>query len=242
MARRDAETPPATRFRRAAEARVAAQIPPAGSSSGEEAARLLHELQVHEVELELQNEELRRAQDALAAEQRALAESQSRFREIADHVEDFFYIRDLDGRLTYAGAAFDRIWGRPASAFAGKPEAWMETIDPEDRARVAEAWRRLRAGTAINETYRIRRPDESVRWANVFLIAQGDRFFLLNEKGDLIIARLTPQGYEEIDRAHILDPTDPSPGRLVVWSHPAFANKSMYARNDKEIVCVSLAK
>ncbi len=84
-------------------------------------------------------------------------------------------------------------------------------------------------------------PDESVRWANAFLIAQGDRFFLPNEKGDLLIARLTPKGYEEIDRAHILDPTDPSPGRLVVWSHPAFANKSMYARNDKEIVCVSLA-
>jgi outer membrane protein assembly factor BamB len=85
-------------------------------------------------------------------------------------------------------------------------------------------------------------PDESVRWANVFLIAQGDRFFLPNEKGDLVIARMTPKCYEEIDRAHILDPTDPSPGRLVVWSHPAFANKSMYARNDKEIVCVSLAK
>lgn len=84
-------------------------------------------------------------------------------------------------------------------------------------------------------------PDESVRWANVFLIAHGDRFFLPNEKGDLLIARLTSQGYEEIDRAHILAPTDRSPGRLVVWSHPAFANKSMYARNDKEIVCVSLA-
>lgn len=84
-------------------------------------------------------------------------------------------------------------------------------------------------------------PDESVRWANAFLIAQGDRFFLPNEKGDLLIARLTPQGYEEIDRAHILEATDPSPGRRVVWSHPAFANQSMYARNDKEIVCVSLA-
>lgn len=84
-------------------------------------------------------------------------------------------------------------------------------------------------------------PDEKVRWANAFLIAQGDRFFLPNEKGDLLIARLTPKGFEVIDRAHILDPTDPSPGRLVVWSHPAFANKSMYARNDKEIVCVSLA-
>ena len=84
--------------------------------------------------------------------------------------------------------------------------------------------------------------NEEERWANAFLIAQGDRFFLPNEKGDLVMARLTPKGYEEIDRAHILEPTDRSPKRLVVWSHPAFANKSMYARNDKEIVCVSLAK
>jgi outer membrane protein assembly factor BamB len=83
--------------------------------------------------------------------------------------------------------------------------------------------------------------DETERWANAFLIAQGDRFFLPNEKGDLIIARLTPKGYEQIDRAHILEPTSPLSDRKVVWSHPGFANKSMYARNDKEIVCVSLA-
>jgi outer membrane protein assembly factor BamB len=84
--------------------------------------------------------------------------------------------------------------------------------------------------------------DDRVRWANAFLIAQGDRFFLPNEKGDLIIAKLTPKGYEEIDRAHILDSTTPlSRDRKVNWSHPAFANKSMYARNDKEIVCISLA-
>jgi len=80
------------------------------------------------------------------------------------------------------------------------------------------------------------------RWANAFLVPQGDRCFLFNEKGDLIIARLTPKGYEEISRAHILEPTNNmAPGRLVLWSHPAFANKCMYARNDKEIVSVSLA-
>jgi outer membrane protein assembly factor BamB len=79
------------------------------------------------------------------------------------------------------------------------------------------------------------------RWNNAFLVANGDRYFLFTEKGDLIIARLTPTGYEELSRAHILEPTNTMPGRLVVWSHPAFANKSMYARNDKEIVCVSLA-
>jgi outer membrane protein assembly factor BamB len=88
------------------------------------------------------------------------------------------------------------------------------------------------------------RDGQPQRWANAFLVPQGDRFFLFNELGDLIIARLTPSGYDEVSRAHILDPTNgmaPPAGRRVVWSHPAFANKSVYARNDKEIVCVSLA-
>ncbi len=80
-----------------------------------------------------------------------------------------------------------------------------------------------------------------VRWANVFLVKNGDRFFLFNEKGDLIIARLAPDGYHEISRAHLIDPLNNDPQRAVVWSHPAFANRSVYARNDAEIVCASLA-
>ncbi|MFO0844129.1 MAG: PQQ-binding-like beta-propeller repeat protein [Gemmataceae bacterium] len=87
---------------------------------------------------------------------------------------------------------------------------------------------------------------EPERWANAFLIEQGGRFFLFNEKGELIIANLTPKGYEEIGRAKLLEPTGQlaagfSSPRKVVWSHPAFANKCCFARNDKEIVCVSLA-
>lgn len=79
------------------------------------------------------------------------------------------------------------------------------------------------------------------RWANAFLIKNEDKFFLANEKGDLIIAKLSPKGYEELSRAHLIDPTDPMPGRDVVWSHPAFANKKIFMRNDKEIICVDLA-
>ena len=68
----------------------------------------------------------------------------------------------------------------------------------------------------------------------------GTRFFLSNEKGDLIIARLSPKGYEEISRAHLLEPTNTAAGRDVVWSHPAFANRRIFARNDKEIICCDL--
>ena len=82
----------------------------------------------------------------------------------------------------------------------------------------------------------------SMRWGNAFIIPQGNRYFLFNEKGDLIIARMSPAGYEEISRATIMEATNTMPGRRVLWSHPAFANRSMYARNDREIVCVSLAE
>jgi outer membrane protein assembly factor BamB len=80
----------------------------------------------------------------------------------------------------------------------------------------------------------------SDRWNNAFLVAQGDRFFCFTEKGDVVIARLTPKGYEEISRANILKPDNRMPGRPVIWSHPAFANKCIFARNDSEIVCVPL--
>jgi hypothetical protein len=99
-------------------------------------------------------------------------------------------------------------------------------------------WMTLKATGAANK------PAE--RWANAFLTPQGDRCFLFNEKGDLIIAKLKPEGYEEVSRAHVIEPTNnmvggQRNGKLVVWSHPAYANKCVYIRNDQEIICLSLA-
>jgi outer membrane protein assembly factor BamB len=82
---------------------------------------------------------------------------------------------------------------------------------------------------------------EKAMFGAAFLVPQGDRFVVCNDQGDLILASLTPKGYKEIDRAHILEPTQESQGRKVVWSHPAFAGRCMFARNDKELACVSLA-
>lgn len=83
---------------------------------------------------------------------------------------------------------------------------------------------------------------QSARWGNAFIVQHDDRYFLFNEQGDLIIAKMSPQGYNEISRAHLLEPTGPAQRRDVVWTHPAFANRAAYVRNDKEIVSVSLAK
>ena len=72
--------------------------------------------------------------------------------------------------------------------------------------------------------------------------AAAGRTWLFSETGDLILANLTPAGYEEQGRMHLVDPTNECFGRDVVWSHPAFAGRCVFARNDRELVCVSLAE
>ena len=81
------------------------------------------------------------------------------------------------------------------------------------------------------------------RFATIHLVRHGDRTWLFNERGELIIARLSPAGFEELSRAKLLDPTlDQLRQRGgVTWSHPAFAYRHVFARNDKELVCADLS-
>ena len=99
---------------------------------------------------------------------------------------------------------------------------------------------RLATGERLWETF-APTSGKSERWGNCFLTKNGNRSFLFSEKGDLIIVRLAPQGYDEISRMHLIDAVNPDPGRPVVWTYPAFANRRVYARNDQEMVCVDLA-
>lgn len=82
------------------------------------------------------------------------------------------------------------------------------------------------------------------RWANIHMVRNRDRVWMFNERGELIISQLDPKGFHEISRAKLIDPTreqlDQRGG--VCWSHPAFANRCVYARNDKELVCANLSK
>ena len=93
-------------------------------------------------------------------------------------------------------------------------------------------------GKRIWETVK---PTGKDRWWNAFLVKHEDRQFIHNEQGDLIIAKLTPRGYQEISRAKLVEPTRRVRRRMTIWSHPAFALKSVFARNDKELVRVNLA-
>jgi tricorn protease-like protein len=82
----------------------------------------------------------------------------------------------------------------------------------------------------------------SERFGMAHIVTNGDLSFLLNQQGHLIVARLTREGYHEAGRMPLIEPTAGyRPAGPVCWAHPAFANRHVFARNDRELVCVSLA-
>jgi outer membrane protein assembly factor BamB len=85
---------------------------------------------------------------------------------------------------------------------------------------------------------------ERARNVSAWLIRHHSSVFIFNDRGELILARLSPSGYTEISRTKLIEPTSPQGSRrelgAVNWSHPAFANRHIVVRNDKEVVRFSL--
>lgn len=95
--------------------------------------------------------------------------------------------------------------------------------------------------TTGDEVWGTRQPT-SERFGHAHLTPNGSKVWIFNQKGQLILARVTPAGYEECGRTLLVEPTagyraaDP-----VAWAHPAYANRHIFARNDRELICASLA-
>jgi outer membrane protein assembly factor BamB len=86
------------------------------------------------------------------------------------------------------------------------------------------------------------------RWGSMFWVKNGDRYFVNNDLGELLIMQFTPGGPKVIDRTQLIKPDTQcgyGPRRfadaLVNWVHPAYANRHVVIRNDHEILRVSLA-
>lgn len=74
-----------------------------------------------------------------------------------------------------------------------------------------------------------------------FIVKNGDQFLLFNEKGEIVVATMSADGFKEITRAKVIEPTNSAFGRPVVWCAPAYSDGKMYVRNDEECVCIQLA-
>ncbi|MGH7970851.1 MAG: PQQ-binding-like beta-propeller repeat protein [Limisphaerales bacterium] len=78
--------------------------------------------------------------------------------------------------------------------------------------------------------------------ACVHLTPNGSSLFLFTDQGDLVRAQLTPAGYHELGRVHLIQPTSPLFEHKFAWAAPAFANRNIFVRNDHVLCCYPLAE
>jgi two-component system, cell cycle sensor histidine kinase and response regulator CckA len=94
-----------------------------------------------------------------------LRESEDRFRELAANIQEVFWMTDPSRRqFLYISPAYEKLWGRSCSNLYRSPGDWLAAVHPDDRARVAESTATTQTRGECDETYRILRPDGSIRW------------------------------------------------------------------------------
>jgi len=108
----------------------------------------------------------------------SLLESERRFRQVVEQIREVFWMSDpKKNRMLYISPAYEQVWGRSCASLYASSRDWLEAIHPEDRERVLQAALTQQVGGDYRETYRIVRPDGSIRWIE-------DRAFpIRNEEG-----------------------------------------------------------
>jgi PAS domain S-box-containing protein len=92
-------------------------------------------------------------------------ESEERFRQIAESIDEVFWITPPDkNQMIYVSPAYERIWGRSCSDLYANPRNWLAAIHPDDRDRVIHAALAKQSEGTYDEEYRIVRPDGAERW------------------------------------------------------------------------------
>jgi PAS domain S-box-containing protein len=112
-----------------------------------------------------------------------LRESEARFRELAENIDEVFWIWTAtpgNPRLLYVSPAYATIWGRTCESLYGSPQSWKEALHPDDKEKVLMEIAHLDFKKMSDLTYRIVRPDQSIRWIR-------DRIFPVRDRSGEVV-------------------------------------------------------
>ncbi|WP_374797823.1 PAS domain S-box protein [Aerosakkonema funiforme] len=97
--------------------------------------------------------------------EQALRESEEKFRQLTENIHQVFFILSERGEMLYISRAYEQIWQRSCESLYKNPRSWLESVHTDDRPAMANALKhQIEDGTTFEETYRIVRPDGSIRW------------------------------------------------------------------------------
>ena len=139
--------------------------------------------------------------------ERAVEESQDRFRQLAEHIREVFWMTDsAKQQMLYISSGYEEIWGRSCESLYASPQSWLDAIHPEDRARVLDAAMHKQAVGTYDEQYRILRSDGTIRWIS-------DRAFPIRDSSG-IVYRIVGFAEDITDQRRIQDSLRASEERL----------------------------
>lgn len=127
-------------------------------------ARKRIEKQVRELNAALERRVRERTAE-LEATNESLRESELRFRQLAENINEVFWLSDAGKTaMLYVSPMYQEIWGRSCESLQAKPDAWLESVHPDDRLRVSAAVHTKQVLGQYDEQFRIVRPDGTERW------------------------------------------------------------------------------
>jgi PAS domain S-box-containing protein len=118
--------------------------------------------------------------------QAELRESEERFRQLAENIDDVFWVLNDSSEILYISPAYEHIWHRKSSDLLNSPDDWLSGVHIEDRERIRDRFRQILQSRQYDEEYRVLQQDGTVKWVR-------DRAYALvnNEHEPYRIVRIT---------------------------------------------------
>src|SRR5450432_545475 len=113
--------------------------------------------------------------------ERALRVSEQRFRELAENIREVFWLSDIENtQMFYVSPAYETVWGHSCASLYAAPKSWLDAVHPEDKEQVVATVGSRPCIEPYDVTYRIVRPDGSIRWI------RNRGFPVRNESGEIV--------------------------------------------------------
>lgn len=100
--------------------------------------------------------------------EQALLESEKRFRELAETIQEVFWIGAPDwSEVLYVSPAYEKIWGQSCASLYEQPLSWLDPLPEEDRKKVLSFLEERVDGDLsimVFPEYRVVQSDRSIRW------------------------------------------------------------------------------
>lgn len=97
-----------------------------------------------------------------------LQQTEERFRQLAENIREVFFLADpVEDRMLYVSPAYEQIWGRSCHSLYTNAQSWIDAVHASDRELALDSARTIRTAGGIDVTFRITRPDHSLRWIHM---------------------------------------------------------------------------